>query len=91
MLSTYYALAIDVLDTLFSSCMTTNKDAEISATVQICYGMQKALRDTLVTVNVGVTALDALQYVATVETYLKGKPVFVKSVDSVEGVRGVMA
>jgi len=89
-LSTYYALAIDVLDTLFSSCMITNKDAEISVTVQ-SYGMQKALRDTVITVSAGITALEALQYVANVETYPKGKHVFVKSVDSVEGVRGVMA
>jgi hypothetical protein len=84
------ALAI-TLPIIFSSCMTNSKDSEISVTVQISYGVQKAFRDTVIKVSAGVSALEALQYVSYVETHPKGKYVFVKSVDNVEGVRGVMA
>jgi hypothetical protein len=86
-----FALAIILTITFYSSCMLNNKDSVISVTVQINYGTQKAMRDTVIKVNAGITALEALQYVSNVETHPKGKYVFVKSVDDVEGERGVMA
>ena len=86
-----FALAIILIITFFSICMINNKDSVISVTVQINYGTQKAMRDTVIKVNEGITALEALQYVSNVETHSKGEYVFVKSVDDVEGVRGVMA
>lgn len=39
----------------------------------------------------GLTALEALQYVATVETHPVGEFVFVSAIDSVSGVRGKSA
>jgi hypothetical protein len=39
----------------------------------------------------GITALEALQYVAVVETHPVGKYVFVSAIDSVRGVRGESA
>jgi hypothetical protein len=76
--------------TFLSDCMTNKTDSEISVTVQINYGMQKTMRDTLIKVDAGITVLEALQHVSNVETHPKGKHVFVTSVDSVKGLRGVM-
>lgn len=77
--------------TLFSNYMTNSKDSEISITVQINYGEQHAQRDTVIKAHAGITALEALQYTSSVETHPKSGSVFVVSVDSVRGERGVKA
>ena len=74
-----------------SNCMTNSKDSEISVTVEINYGEQRTQRDTVIKAHAGITALEALQYASSVETHPKGGHVFVASVDSVRGERGVKA
>ena len=86
-----FALAAILVLAFFSNSMASKKDSEISVTVQVNYGSQKAMRDTVIKVKAGVTALEALQHVSKVATHPKGNHVFVVSIDNVEGVRGVMA
>jgi hypothetical protein len=71
--------------------MTKQSNSEINVTVQINYGTYRTMRDTIIKANAGITALEALQYISSVETHPKGKYVFVTAIDSVKGVRGVMA
>jgi hypothetical protein len=84
----YLSIIILAIIACFSSC---NNESEMKITVQINYGTQHAFRDTVIKVAPGTTALEALQYVSTVETHFKGKYVFVTTVDNVKGIRGVMA
>lgn len=60
-------------------------------TVVLNYGKDKNTKQIKVDYIKGMTVLQALQSVAKVETYAKGKYVFVTSINEVKGKRGNMA
>ena len=59
--------------------------------VQIDYETLRPSLDTIITSNRPLTALEALQYAARVETNHVGTYVFVTGIDDTKGQRGVMA
>ena len=59
-------------------------------TIEIDYGANNQ-RTISTEWEAGLTALEALQHVATVETHPVGQYVFVTTIDSVKGVRGSTA
>jgi hypothetical protein len=59
--------------------------------VEINFGENKSTIQKKVEWKNGITALEALQHIALVETYPVAHHVFVTSIDSIKGKRGVMA
>ena len=84
-------LAVAVLfASLYSGCSSAQEVPAFKITVSIDYGSARSGRDTLITSDRQLTALEALQYAAKVETHPVGHYVFITSIDGVEGQRGVM-
>lgn len=76
---------------LFSTCIMEKQETENSLiTIEIDYGAGSQRTISTEWEN-GLTALEALQHVATVKTHPVGQYVFVTVIDSVEGVRGYKA
>ena len=73
---------------LFSKCTMEKHEVENSLlTIEIDYGVGNQ-RTISTEWEDGLTALEALQHVATVETHPVGQYVFVATIDSVKGVCG---
>jgi hypothetical protein len=64
---------------------------DFKVTVKLDYGSVRASRDTVITSNRSLTALEALQYAAKVETNHVAQYVFITAVDDVKGIIGVLA
>lgn len=76
---------------LFSKCTMEKPQAEnLLLTIEIDYGTDNQ-RTISTEWEDELTALEALQHVATVETHPVGQYVFVTAIDSVKGVRGSKA
>ncbi len=71
--------------------ITTAPGKKSITTVEIDYGKTRPSRKVETKWKKGVTALEALETVAKVETYQVGKYTFVTSIDDVKGQPGVMA
>lgn len=65
--------------------------SDFTAKVIVDFGGERSLKETNIKVNRQLTALEALQYAAVVETHTVGEYVFVSSVDSVQSIRGKKA
>ncbi|NUO08952.1 MAG: DUF4430 domain-containing protein [Candidatus Brocadia sp.] len=76
---------------IFFVILPTAYSASRDVTIEINYGGMQQNREVKVAWKQGVTALEALQSVATVETRKVGEFLLVVSIDGVEGKRGDMA
>ncbi len=82
-----YSLAI-----IFMASCSNDKSGQLTGdiTVEINYGAHKEKQKTIAW-KPEITALEALQYAATIETHPVSNFVFVTSIDNVKGERGVTA
>lgn len=81
-------IVILILFTLITFSMCKNKNIERAPlTIEINYGENSRTINT--PWEEGLTALEALQHVATIETHPVNEYVFVTSIDSVKGIRGI--
>ena len=84
-----FAIVLTLL--VFSTCKN-EKQQENNSTITINIDYSNNNQRTVSTFwKEGLTALEALQYVAVVETHPAGNYVFVSAIDSVRGVRGESA
>ncbi|MDN3515272.1 MAG: DUF4430 domain-containing protein [Candidatus Brocadia sp.] len=81
------ALGIFIFFVILPAAYSASRDV----TIEINYGGMQQNREVEVAWKQGVTALEALQSVATVETRKVGEFLLVVSIDGVEGKRGDMA
>ena len=70
---------------------SSNSESLFRATVVVDYGEEKNMKQIGIQIPHQITALEALQYVSTVETHPVGKYVFVSSIDSVKTEIGINA
>jgi hypothetical protein len=76
---------------LFTNSILGQAQTNFKLTIKIDYGTGRAGRDTVITSDRPLTALEALQYAAKVGTHPVGHYVFITSIDDVKGQRGIMA
>ncbi len=65
--------------------------SDFAAKVIVDFGGEKPMKETNIKISRQLTALEALQFAAVVETHTIGEYVFVSSVDSIRSVRGKKA
>lgn len=74
------------------SCTSTKEECKAEIiTVEINFDNVKAFKTKTISWKHDLTALEALQFVTSVETHSVGEYVFVSAIDSVRGIRGEKA